>query len=131
MDWVKGTGDREDPDYKEGSGISVIIIAHVDKKGNISGPKMLEHFVDTVLMFSGSRLARPRLLSSDKNRFGDTTKIANFDMTKRGLVEKPSPQVYDDFEDEDEEDNEPLNTFGNDEEDDDLEDEEDGLENEE
>ena len=109
--WSKG----EDGKDIEGTGIAVIIIVHVDKKGNISGPKMLEHFVDTVLVFSGQKQTKPRILSQNKNRFGPTTKMAFFEMTNTGLLEKNPPASYDDDFDDG-----PVNTFGENEEGDDF-----------
>ena len=111
--WSKG----EDGKDIEGTGIAVIIIAHVDKKGNLSGPKMLEHFVDTVMVFSGQKHTKPRTLSQNKNRFGPTTKMAFFDMTNTGLVERKPPAGY---EDDEFDDDRPVNTFGENEEDDDF-----------
>lgn len=130
MDWVKGVGNKDDPEYQEGSGICTIIISHVDKKGQIAGPKTLEHYVDVVLIFEGQKRQKPRILSQEKNRFGDTTKVAMFKMTKKGLIEQELPPQYrDEFDedDEDEEDAGPINSFGEDEdiEDDEFEDEED------
>lgn len=118
MDWAKGTGsddgkdeddeDDEDDEYeRRGSGIPVIIVSHVDKKGQIAGPKALEHYVDAVFIFEGQRNLKPRILSAEKNRFGSTTKMAFFDMTKRGLVEKePPPGMADDFEEDDDDEGE-------------------------
>lgn len=111
MDWAKGTGDDEDEDEEpRGSDIPIIMISHVSKDGTIAGPQTLEHNVDVVLIFSGERNLKPRCLNQEKNRFGDTTKMAFFEMTKRGLIEKePPPGVNDDFEDDDEEeDDEPY-----------------------
>jgi len=139
MDWAKGMGNDEDEDeYAEGSGIAVIIISHVDKKGQIAGPKALEHYVDAVLLFEGAKHTKPRRLSQEKNRFADTTRMAFFKMTKRGLVEKDPPPGYaeeNDFdEDEDEEDeegeNEGIEDGDEDDDDDDLEDEDEDDEDE-
>ena len=82
--WAKGVGDEG-----EGSGISVIVISHVDKKGNIAGPKALEHHVDAVFSFmSPSKRSPMRSLGCEgKNRFGDATKEMAFKMTDKGLVE--------------------------------------------
>lgn len=131
LDWVKGVGNKDNPEYQEGSGICTIIISHVDKKGQIAGPKTLEHYVDAVLIFEGQKRQKPRILSQEKNRFGGTTKVAMFKMTKKGLIEQELPPQYrdefDDEDDEDEEDTGPINSFGKDEdiEDDEFEDEED------
>lgn len=84
MEWSKGVGDTK------GSGITVFIICHVDKKGNISGPKFLEHAVDIVLIFTApSRRSKMRsLLCEGKNRFGPATGEVVFEMTGRGLIER-------------------------------------------
>lgn len=123
MDWLKGTGDKDDPEYESARDLAVIIIGHVDKKGNIGGPRMMEHYVDAVFKFTGTANLKPRTLSSEKNRFGDTTRIANFDMTNTGLVERNSPHDF--LEDED--DAGPISSFGEDEdiEEDEFEDEDD------
>lgn len=85
LGWCKGVGKEG-----EGSGIAVIIISHVDKKGNIAGPKALEHHVDAVFSFmSPSKRSRMRSLGCEgKNRYGDATKEMYFEMTDKGLVEQ-------------------------------------------
>lgn len=104
MDWAKGTGSDDDEEEVEGSGIPIIIVSHVDKKGQIAGPKALEHYVDAVFIFEGQRNLKPRILSQEKNRFGNTTRMAFFDMTKRGLVEKDPPAgLGEEFDEDDEE----------------------------
>ena len=62
-------------------GVSVIIVGHVNKDGNIAGPKVLEHIVDTVLYFEGERNLSYRILRAVKNRFGSTNEIGVFDMS--------------------------------------------------
>ena len=93
LGWCKGIGDEE------GSGIAVIIISHVDKKGNIAGPKALEHHVDGVFSFmSPSKRSRMRSLGCEgKNRFGDATKEMYFEMTSKGLVEQDMDDEQDDY----------------------------------
>lgn len=71
--------------------IPVIIVGHVNKDGNIAGPKVLEHIVDTVLYFEGERNLSYRILRAEKNRFGSTNEIGVFEMTDRGLKEVKNP----------------------------------------
>jgi DNA repair protein RadA/Sms len=74
------------------SGITIVLVGHVTKEGALSGPKLLEHTVDTVLMFEGDKHADLRILRATKNRFGSTQEIGVFEMTACGLrdVENPS-----------------------------------------
>ena len=71
--------------------ITVVIIGHVTKEGNIAGPKMLEHMVDAVLYFEGERQHSYRILRAVKNRFGSTNEIGVFTMTEDGLQEVINP----------------------------------------
>ena len=71
--------------------IPIIIVGHVTKDGNIAGPKVLEHIVDTVLYFEGERNLSYRILRTEKNRFGSTNEIGVFEMTDRGLREVKNP----------------------------------------
>ncbi len=73
--------------------ISIILVGHVNKDGNIAGPKVLEHIVDTVLYFEGERNLTYRILRAAKNRFGSTNEIGVFEMTSKGLVEIESPSL--------------------------------------
>ncbi|MAJ46453.1 MAG: DNA repair protein RadA [Planctomycetes bacterium TMED75] len=66
-------------------GITVLIVGHVTKEGQLAGPKLLEHLVDVVLAFEGDRHHRHRILRSVKNRFGSTHEIGLFQMTAEGL----------------------------------------------
>ena len=75
------------------TGISVFIIGHVTKDGNIAGPRMLEHMVDTVLYFEGERHLSYRILRGVKNRFGSTNEIGVFEMRDTGLIEVPNPSL--------------------------------------
>lgn len=75
------------------TGISVFIIGHVTKDGNIAGPRMLEHMVDTVLYFEGERHLSYRILRGVKNRFGSTNEIGVFEMRNTGLMEVPNPSM--------------------------------------
>lgn len=68
-------------------GISIFIVGHVTKEGNIAGPRLLEHMVDTVLYFEGDRHHTYRILRAVKNRFGSTNEIGIFDMKESGLEE--------------------------------------------
>ena len=71
--------------------IPIIIVGHVNKDGNIAGPKVLEHIVDTVLYFEGERNLSYRILRAEKNRFGSTNEIGVFEMTDKGLREVANP----------------------------------------
>jgi len=66
--------------------IPIFIIGHITKEGSIAGPRVLEHMVDTVLYFEGDASKELRILRSFKNRFGSTSEIGIFEMTKEGLV---------------------------------------------
>jgi len=65
--------------------ITTIVIGHVTKEGNIAGPKVLEHIVDTVIYFEGDKYKSYRLLRPIKNRFGNTTEVGIFEMAQDGL----------------------------------------------
>lgn len=71
--------------------ISVIVIGHVTKEGNIAGPKVLEHMVDTVIQFEGDKYKTYRILRSIKNRFGNTSEVGIFEMSGKGLKEVVNP----------------------------------------
>lgn len=75
------------------AGISTFLIGHVTKSGEIAGPKVLEHLVDTVLDFEGDRQHGYRMLRSVKNRFGPTDEMAIFQMGSRGLSEVSNPSL--------------------------------------
>ena len=70
-------------------GVTTFIIGHVTKDGNLAGPRVLEHIVDTVLFFEGERSADFRVLRAIKNRFGATSEIGLFEMRNSGLVDVP------------------------------------------
>ncbi|MDY6221074.1 MAG: DNA repair protein RadA [Candidatus Alectryocaccobium sp.] len=76
------------------SQIPIFIIGHVTKEGNVAGPRVLEHMVDTVLYFEGDRHASYRILRAVKNRFGSTNEIGVFEMQTEGLREVPNPSEY-------------------------------------
>ena len=71
--------------------VSVILVGHVNKDGNIAGPKVLEHIVDCVLYFEGEKNLSYRILRAVKNRFGATNEIGVFEMRDTGLSEVPNP----------------------------------------
>lgn len=72
-------------------GLTIFLVGHINKDGNIAGPKVLEHMVDCVLYFEGDQNSSYRLLRAAKNRFGSTNEIGVFEMMDRGLVEVPNP----------------------------------------
>lgn len=75
-------------------GVSIFIVGHVTKDGNVAGPKILEHMVDTVLYFEGDRHASYRILRGVKNRFGSTNEIGVFEMRENGLEEVLNPSEF-------------------------------------
>ena len=77
----------------KGLGIPTILVGHVNKDGNIAGPKVLEHIVDCVLYFEGERHLSYRILRAVKNRFGSTNEIGVFEMLDKGLVEVANPSL--------------------------------------
>jgi DNA repair protein RadA/Sms len=77
----------------KGLGIPTILIGHVTKDGNIAGPKVLEHMVDTVLYFEGEQGLSYRVLRAVKNRYGSTNEIGVFEMRGDGLHEVSNPSA--------------------------------------
>ncbi len=75
----------------KGHQITTIIIGHVTKDGNIAGPRVLEHMVDTVLYLEGERYFSYRVLRAVKNRFGSTNEIGMFEMQNEGMIEIKNP----------------------------------------
>lgn len=73
------------------SGAAFFVVGHVTKEGNIAGPKMLEHMVDSVLYFEGERNQSYRILRAVKNRFGSTNEVGMFEMTSLGLIPVDNP----------------------------------------
>lgn len=71
--------------------ITTIIIGHVTKEGNLAGPRVLEHMVDTVLYLEGERYFSYRILRAVKNRFGSTNEIGMFEMKEEGMCEITNP----------------------------------------
>lgn len=78
----------------KGQGVSIFIVGHVTKEGNVAGPRVLEHMVDTVLYFEGDRHASYRILRAVKNRFGSTNEIGVFEMRSTGLEEVKNPSEF-------------------------------------
>ncbi|MGZ3216644.1 DNA repair protein RadA [Paracoccus sp. T5] len=74
-------------------GVAVILVGHVTKEGQIAGPRVVEHMVDTVLYFEGERGHQFRILRSVKNRFGPSGEIGVFEMTGAGLSEVANPSA--------------------------------------
>ncbi|MEO0484910.1 MAG: DNA repair protein RadA [Pseudomonadota bacterium] len=79
--------------FAKRKGIAVIMVGHVTKEGQIAGPRVIEHMVDTVLYFEGERGHQFRLLRAVKNRFGPADEIGVFEMTGKGLVEVKNPSA--------------------------------------
>ncbi|MCL1906190.1 MAG: DNA repair protein RadA [Clostridiales bacterium] len=75
-------------------GCAVVLVGHVTKDGQIAGPRLLEHMVDTVLYFEGDRHQALRLLRAVKNRFGATNEVGVFEMTGAGLLPLDQPSAY-------------------------------------
>lgn len=77
--------------FAKETGTPVILIGHITKDGNIAGPKILEHMVDTVLQFEGDRNHVYRILRALKNRFGSTAELGIYEMQGSGLREVANP----------------------------------------
>lgn len=73
--------------------IPVFIVGHVTKDGNIAGPRVLEHVVDTVLYFEGESQKQCRIIRATKNRFGSTNEVGIFEMKENGLIEVANPSA--------------------------------------
>lgn len=69
----------------------MVMVGHITKQGQIAGPKILEHMVDVVLLFSGEKTSTHRLLRAEKNRYGSTDELGIFEMQERGLVPVMDP----------------------------------------
>ena len=72
-------------------GFTTFVVGHINKEGNIAGPKVLEHMVDCVLYFEGERSTSFRILRAGKNRFGSTNEIGVFEMVETGLKDLQNP----------------------------------------
>lgn len=79
--------------YCKTNDVTAFVIGHVTKGGDIAGPKVLEHIVDTVLYFEGEKDSKFRILRSIKNRFGEVNEIAVFSMEEKGLKEETNPSA--------------------------------------
>ncbi|MEM8569992.1 MAG: DNA repair protein RadA [Pseudomonadota bacterium] len=77
--------------FAKQSGVAIVLVGHVTKEGQIAGPRVVEHMVDTVLYFEGERGHHFRVLRAVKNRFGPVDQIGVFEMTGRGLSEVTNP----------------------------------------
>ena len=77
--------------YAKQKGTAMLLVGHVTKDGQIAGPKVIEHMVDTVLYFEGDRGHQYRILRAVKNRFGPTDEIGVFEMSDGGLKEVTNP----------------------------------------
>jgi DNA repair protein RadA/Sms len=77
--------------FAKESNTPVFLIGHITKDGNIAGPKILEHMVDTVLQFEGDRHYAYRILRTLKNRFGSTSELGIYEMTGEGMKEVRNP----------------------------------------
>ena len=80
--------------FAKQSKLSVLLIGHINKEGDVAGPKTLEHFVDCVLELEGEKVSNFRLLRASKNRFGSTDEIGIFEMKQKGLSEVKNPLVF-------------------------------------
>ena len=74
-------------------GTVLFLVGHVTKEGNLAGPRVLEHMIDTFIMLDGDADGRYRTLRSSKNRFGAVNELGVFAMTEKGLVEVPNPSA--------------------------------------
>lgn len=79
--------------FAKRKGVSVVLVGHVTKEGQIAGPRVVEHMVDTVLYFEGERGHQFRILRAVKNRFGPADEIGVFEMTGKGLAEVANPSA--------------------------------------
>jgi len=77
--------------FAKETGTPVLLIGHINKEGNIAGPKVLEHIVDTVLQFEGDQHYMYRILRNIKNRFGSTSELGIYEMNQSGLREVSNP----------------------------------------
>jgi len=78
----------------KGENVAIMIVGHVTKEGNVAGPRVLEHMVDTVLYFEGDKQDLYRILRGVKNRFGSTNEIGVFEMDESGLKEVLNPSEF-------------------------------------
>ncbi len=78
-------------EYAKSTSTTVILIGHVTKDGNLAGPRVLEHLVDTVIHLEGDRFQQFRILRAMKNRFGSCSEVGIFEMNEKGMVEVKNP----------------------------------------
>lgn len=74
--------------------VALILVGHITKDGDVAGPKLVEHMVDTVLSFEGDKISHFRILRANKNRFGSTDEIGIFEMKGKGLEEVTNPLAF-------------------------------------
>ncbi|MDR2414010.1 MAG: DNA repair protein RadA [Odoribacteraceae bacterium] len=79
--------------FSKENAITTVLIGHITKDGQLAGPKLLEHMVDTVLQFEGDQQYMYRILRSMKNRFGATSEIGIYEMVQNGLRQVPNPSA--------------------------------------
>lgn len=79
--------------WAKSSGAALVLVGHVTKEGQIAGPRVVEHMVDTVFYFEGERGHQFRILRAVKNRFGPTDEIGIFEMSQYGLAPAPEPSA--------------------------------------
>ncbi|MCL1854527.1 MAG: DNA repair protein RadA [Clostridia bacterium] len=77
--------------YAKQNSVAVFLVGHVTKEGNLAGPRVLEHMVDTVLYFEGDHQHEYRLLRAVKNRFGSVNELGVFEMRREGMIPVPNP----------------------------------------
>ncbi len=77
--------------YSKDNNVPVFLVGHITKDGNLAGPKVLEHMVDTVLQFEGDRHMAYRILRTSKNRFGSTAELGIYEMSDKGLRQISNP----------------------------------------
>ncbi len=78
-------------EYAKANSVPILLVGHINKEGNIAGPKVLEHIVDVVLQFEGDRNYVYRILRAHKNRFGSASELGIFEMYSKGLREVSNP----------------------------------------
>lgn len=93
MSQIRAVSSRLIQKAKE-SGVCVVLVGHVTKDGQIAGPKVLEHMVDTVLYLEGDKEHLFRILRVVKNRFGPSNELAIFEMDAKGLKVVPDPSTF-------------------------------------
>jgi len=74
--------------------VALILVGHITKDGDVAGPTLVEHMVDTVLSFEGDKISHFRILRANKNRFGSTDEIGIFEMKGKGLEEVTNPLAF-------------------------------------